>query len=185
MSTTARPVVDRISALRAKVAPLAVAINLASSIATWLAFWLLMPLFRGPGDPVGLAERLAGGIRLAVIPVAMVLATMIGVMAARVVSRSFNPIDDPESRLYRISQRVLANTAEQTMVFVPCLVALSTVLPAAWLGVMVLLVGLFVCGRLLFWTGYLIHPYARAPGMAMTFNVNIGVVIYLLYDILH
>lgn len=41
--------------------------------------------------------------------------------------------------------------------------------------------GLFCVSRLLFWVGYLIHPYLRAPGMIMTLNVNVAIVGYALY----
>ena len=48
-------------------------------------------------------------------------------------------------------------------------------LPVA-LGGLGLAVMVFVAGRVLFWIGYLIHPFARAPGMAVTLTVNILVV---------
>ena len=44
--------------------------------------------------------------------------------------------------------------------------------------------GLFCVSRLLFWVGYLIHPYLRAPGMIMTLNVNAAIVGYALYQVL-
>lgn len=155
----------------------AAAVNLTAVLVTLLALWLLSSLVAPPeGPPEGMSNpgaRMAFWARLSLWPALVLFAAVGGVMAARARSVALNPIDDPESRVHRISQRVLSNTVEQTLIFLPALAALVAQIPLTSLGVPVAATVLFVLGRLLFWAGYLVHPYARAPGMAMTFTVNL------------
>ncbi|MCG5239001.1 MAPEG family protein [Azospirillum doebereinerae] len=153
----------------------AAVVNLGAAAVTLLLFAFLVSV---AAAPVGIADpgaRMAFWGRLALWPALVLFAMAVGVMAARVPTQAFNPIDDPESRVQRVSQRVLANSVEQTLIFVPALAALVASLPLPDLGVPVVATGLFVLGRLLFWGGYLIHPFLRAPGMAMTLSVNLVV----------
>ncbi|PWC43564.1 MAPEG family protein [Azospirillum sp. TSO22-1] len=151
----------------------AAGVNLASAAVTVALFVLLAPLIAAPEGVVALQARLALAARLSLWPALVLFAMVVGVMAVRGRTQAFNPIEDTESRAYRVAQRALSNTVEQTLVFLPALTALSTLLPVASLGVPSLATALFVAGRLLFWAGYAVHPYARAPGMAMTFTVNL------------
>lgn len=153
----------------------AAGVNLASAAATLALIVLLLPLFPAPEGVVALQARLALAARLSLWPVLVLFAMVVGVMAVRGKTQAFNPIEDTESRAYRVAQRALSNTVEQTLIFLPALTALSTLLPVASLGALSLATALFVVGRLLFWAGYVVHPYARAPGMAMTFTVNLVV----------
>ncbi len=148
-------------------------LNLAAAAATMIAFLLLASVV---APPVGIADpgaRMAFWARLVLWPALLLFAMIFGVVAARGQAQAFNPIDDPESRFQRVGQRVLANSVEQTLVFVPALAALVASLPLPDLGAAVVATGLFVLGRLLFWAGYLVHPFWRAPGMAMTLAVNL------------
>lgn len=153
----------------------AATVNLTSVAVTLLALWLLAPWFGPPAGAADTGARMAFWARLALWPALVLFGTVLGAVVARGLSAAFNPIDDPESRFYRVSQRVLANSVEQTLVFLPALAALVAQAPIHSLGVAVPATALFVLGRLLFWAGYLVHPYARAPGMAMTFTVNLVV----------
>lgn len=151
----------------------AAGVNLASAAVTAALFVLLVPLMPAPEGVVALQARLALAARLSLGPALVLFAMVVGVMVVRGRTQAFNPIEDTESRAYRVAQRALSNTVEQTLIFLPALMALSTLLPVASLGVPALATALFVAGRLLFWAGYFVHPYARAPGMAMTFAVNV------------
>jgi len=148
-------------------------VNGAAFIATLIAIAVLLPAMPVPDAAEGAAGRLALWARLAVAPAALLLAAALSVSAARALGEAYDPIADPEPRLYRVLQRVLTNTVEQTAIFLPALAALAVVVAEAGLGAPVLLTGLFVAGRLAFAVGYLIHPYARAPGMTMTVTVNL------------
>lgn len=148
-------------------------LNGGAAVVTVLVFALLVSVV---APPVGIADpgaRMALWGRLVLWPALVLFAMFCGVMAARGRTQAFNPIEDPESRFQRVGQRVLSNSVEQTAIFVPALAALVAMLPLPDLGVPVVATGLFVLGRLLFWGGYLVHPFARAPGMAMTLAVNL------------
>ncbi len=151
----------------------AAGVNAAAVVVTALLIVLLLPLFPAPDGVSALQARLALAARLSVWPALVLFAMVVGVMAVRGRFQTFNPIDDTENRAYRLAQRVLSNSVEQTVIFLPALLALSVLLPVNRLGMLSLVSVLFVTGRLLFWAGYAIHPYARAPGMAMTFTVNL------------
>lgn len=151
----------------------AAGVNLAATALTVALFVLLAPLVPPPEGDASLAARLALAARLSVWPALVLCAMVGGVMAVRGRAQAFNPIDDAEGRAYRVAQRALTNTVEQMVIFLPGLAALATLLPADGLGALRLATALFVTGRLLFWAGYAVHPYARAPGMAMTLTVNL------------
>ena len=152
---------------------LAASINIAAAAATLVAFLLLAPLFEAPAGIADPGARMTYWARLALWPAVFLFAAVVGTLAARGRSMAFNPIDDPETRLYRVNQRVLTNSVEQTLVFLPALAAFMVLAPLPDLGAARLATILFVLGRLLFWAGYLVHPYVRAPGMAMTLCVNV------------
>ncbi len=155
-------------------------VNGAAAILTVILFILLAPGFGPPPVADAPADRLAFALPLLGGPAALLLAMVLGTAVARALSDAYNPLTDAESPLYRASQRVLANTVEQSMVFLPVFLALAVALPADRLGWLELAVLLFLGARLLFWAGYLAHPYARAPGMTGTLTVNAGMLAALL-----
>lgn len=159
---------------------LAALINSTVIALTLLIFWLLFPQV---APPLGIADpgaRMAFWGRLVLWPALLLALMVLGVMVARGRSVALNPIDDPESRLYRISQRVLSNSVEQTLIFLPALAAFVALAPLPDLGAARLAVWLFAVGRGLFWIGYLVHPYVRAPGMAVTLTVNLTLLVWAL-----
>lgn len=151
----------------------ALMLNGASAVVTVLLFVLLLSLVAPPMGVNAPGARMALWARLVVWPALVLFGMVVGVMAMRGRTQAFNPIEDPESRGQRVCQRVLANSVEQTAIFVPALAALVATLPQPSLAAAVAATALFVLGRLLFWVGYLVHPFARAPGMAMTLTVNL------------
>ncbi len=163
---------------RSRLLLAAVVVNGTVSVIAWLMFWLAMPAFDGP---VG-TDRLVHAAGLAGWIGAVVLGMVFAVAAGRGRDLAFNPIDDPESRSFRVLQRALANTVEQSIAFLPLFFAFAMTLPDQRLGLTTLVVWAFVVGRALFFLGYLIHPYVRAPGMAITLNVNAGLVVYLVFQ---
>ncbi|MCW2235833.1 MAPEG family protein [Azospirillum canadense] len=157
---------------RTRLLTLAATVNLTAVALTLAAFWLLFAIVAPPEGIANPGARMAFWARLALWPALVLFLAVGGVMLARARSVALNPIDDPESRFHRVSQRVLSNTVEQTMVFLPALAALVAQAPLPDLGAATVATILFVVGRLLFWAGYLTHPYARAPGMSVTLTVN-------------
>lgn len=147
-------------------------INGAAAVVTGAAFVVLAG-WVAPPDPT--LDRFAVWAGLALWPALLLFAMVGGVVLARGLGRAFNPLTDPESAFQRVNQRVLSNSVEQALVFMPALAALVALSPPGELGLARLAVGLFCLGRLLFWGGYLLHPLWRAPGMAMTLATNVTV----------
>ncbi len=155
----------------------ALTVNGAAVLLTLVVLAVLRGVF--PAPPVsGPDGRLAYGAGLLVWPALVLLLMVFGVMAARGRALALNPIDDPESRGLRIAQRVLSNSVEQTAILVPALLALVVTIPLPHLSMAAVLTLVFVVGRLLFWIGYQVHPYARAPGMAATLTATIVTVVW-------
>lgn len=171
-SPDARPDERKRRGGRAKIRA-ALIINGLSVAVTLGIMALLRGVFAAPAGVSGIDGRLAYGAPLLAWPALILLLMVFGVMAARGRSVALNPIDDPESRGLRVSQRVLSNSVEQAAVFVPAFLALTVTIPLPSLPMLPVLVLLFMVGRVLFWAGYLIHPFARAPGMAATLTTSI------------
>lgn len=127
--------------------------------------------------PLGPDEALPVAARLLVLPAALLFLMAAGVMAGRLISGAFDPLTDREGRFLRVSQRILTNTIEQTAIFVPAFLATAALADGA-LRTLPLIALLFVLARILFWGGYLIGPFWRAPGMAMTLTVNGGLLVH-------
>jgi uncharacterized membrane protein YecN with MAPEG domain len=82
-----------------------------------------------------------------------------------------------------IDGRVADNTLQQTFVFVVATLALSTVVPLDRLQVVYACAIVFILARIVFWLGYRMHPLFRAPGMAATAYMNLGMILYTLYGV--
>lgn len=165
------------TASRVKI--LAAIVNVVSLAATVGIFFALLPLIPPPDAIAGTADRLAFAARLIAWPAMLVLAMVAATSGSRALGNLYDPIADGETRLYRLSQNVLTNSVEQIAVFAPLMLAAATVIPAEDLGALTAATILYVLGRVVFWAGYLVHPYARAPGMAMTAAVSAGLAVYL------
>jgi len=85
----------------------------------------------------------------------------------------------PESRSLEINLRYNSNTLEQTVLALVAWPLLALWLPADRLGLIPLLAVLFAAGRAAFWVGYLIAPWARAFGFALTFYPTVAVYVWL------
>ena len=150
--------------------------NLAGVAAAAMAVWLLSGVFLPAPDSLTLA------LQLLAVPGALVLAMSVAVMAARGVTGAYNPLDDPEPRLYRKTQRILANTVEQTAAFAPLLVALGATLPPPDSGILIALTIVFLVSRTIYAIGYLIHPMGRGFGMSATATVSAGIAGFLAWQ---
>ena len=149
--------------------------NVAGVAAAFAGFLLLTGVFGPVEDP------LVQALRLSAVPGGLVLLMSIGVMAVRGLTGAYNPLDDPEPRLYRKSQRILANTVEQTAAFVPLLLALGATLPASESAALPALTLVFAVSRVVYAIGYLIHPMGRGFGMSATAAVSAGIAAFLIW----
>jgi uncharacterized MAPEG superfamily protein len=150
------------------------------TVMTWGGFALAWPVVPVPALSDQPADRLVYACGLLAVPAALVAVMVMAVALSRLVTGALDPLTDPEHRIQRINQRVLSNTVEQTAIFVPALLALTSRIDMEFTAALPLLTGLFILSRLIFWAGYLIDPLYRATGMIMTLNVNVGILLIAL-----
>lgn len=140
-----------------------------------LVLWGLLAWLDGwPGPIPDAGERIALVLKLSVLPAGFLLVVVQVVALTRLITGAIDPLTDAPSTWRRVDMRVLANTVEQTLIFIPLLLAFAMVIKAdesAWLTALPIA---FVLARIVFWVGYRISPMGRAPGMAAGFFINLG-----------
>jgi len=152
--------------------PMLLAINVGN--VTWLgaaalafAFWPDVAVRSGP------AERLAFAAELAIGPALVGALVIMSCMRLFDTDRAEDPFAGAESRGWKVNQRVLQNTVEQAMIFLPALFGLAVRIDDSHLKVLPIIVTLWCTGRLLFWIGYRHSIIWRAPGFDWTFNTTL------------
>jgi uncharacterized MAPEG superfamily protein len=145
-------------------------------VLTWLDGW--------PGPVPDPGERIALVLKLSALPAGFLLVVVQAVALTRLVTGAIDPLTDVPSNWRRVDMRVLANTVEQTLIFLPLLLATAMVIEAdesAWLTALPVA---FVLARIVFWVGYRISPMGRAPGMAAGFFINLGMLGFVIARVL-
>ena len=151
-------------------------------VGTALAWGLLFVFWPAASAGVsGAADRLVLVAGLLVWPALLLLVMVFAVALTRFATSAFDPLKDPETSFQRRAQRALTNSVEQTAIFVPALLAAAVVADPADIGFAGVMMALFCAARGLFWVGYVINAFYRAPGMIMTLNINVAVVAYAVY----
>lgn len=102
----------------------------------------------------------------------------------RFLTDAIDPLRHAENRVIEINERYLDNTLQQYLVFLVGTVALSTFLDEQSMKLIVALTVVFILARIVFWVGYRIDPLYRAPGMAATIYMNLGIILSVLYFII-
>ena len=145
--------------------------------------WGLLFAFWPAASPglAGAGDRLALAAGLLVWPALLLLVMVFAVALTRLASAAFDPLNDPESWFQRRAQRALTNTVEQTAIFAPALLAAAVLADPVDIRFAGIMTALFCAGRILFWAGYVVNAFYRAPGMIMTLNINVAVVAYAVY----
>lgn len=135
-----------------------------------LLFW-----FDGwPGPLPDPGERVALALKFSVLPAGFLLLVIFAVSLSRLLTGAADALNDDPPRWRAVDMRVLANTVEQTLVFLPLYLAMAMVLKAGEGALLAALPIVFVSARVMFWVGYRIGTYGRAPGMAAGMALNIG-----------
>ena len=161
-----------------------VAIGAASGVAVMaLSVWLLTKALPTPKMAGSMAERLAYALWANVVAIVPFFAMLAHVGNSRFLSEAIDPTRHAESRTMEIDGRVADNTLQQNFVFAVATLALATVVPRSSLQVVWACAIVFVVARLVFWFGYRRHPLYRAPGMAATMYLNVGMIVYVLYAV--
>ncbi|HSC87054.1 MAG TPA: MAPEG family protein [Polyangiaceae bacterium] len=158
-----------------------VAIGAASGVVLMSAsVWMLtqalpVPGISGPGDRLAYALQ---ATLFAMLPLFIMIAA---VGNSRFLSEAIDPTRHAESRSMEIDGRVVDNTLQQSFVFAIASLALSTVVPVRHLQTVWACAIVFVVARACFWWGYRVNPLYRAPGMAATAYMNLGMMAYVLF----
>jgi hypothetical protein len=127
----------------------------------WFSFPRLAPIEQ-PMDRLLLALQLAAAPAFVISMILQALMRLNDTLAAE------NPFLEAESQRFKINQRVMTNTIEQAMIFVPTFVALSIRMRPDQVFLLPMLMGFWCVARLMFWVGYHRANHVRAPGMDWT-----------------
>ena len=142
-----------------------IVVGTLSWIAAFAIGWRLWP--DGPelataGDRLVYAVQLLAGVSVIVLLMVSACFRVFDTPAAE------DPFANEESPGWKVHQRVLQNTVEQALIFVPALLALAIRIEPRHTRALAVLTALWVAGRLLFWIGYRIKPVLRGPGFEWT-----------------
>lgn len=159
-----------------------VAVGAASGVAVMaLSVWLLTMALPPPKIASAMAGRLAYALQANVVALLPFFIMLASVGNSRFLSDAIDPTRRAESPAMQIDGRVADNTLQQNFLFAVTSLALSTVVPLHRLQVVWACTIVFVVARVAFWLGYRLHPLYRAPGMAATAYLNLGMILYVLY----
>ncbi len=159
-----------------------VAIGAASGVLGMAA--LVATLFNflpSPAGVIGVEERITYVLTLNVFAVVPFFLMLISVGNSRFFSEAIDPLAHKESVSMEVDGRVADNTLQQNFVFFVGTIALSTFLSADTVKILLVLTIVFVLARAVFWIGYRINPLYRAPGMAATSYMNLGILLTVIY----
>jgi hypothetical protein len=106
---------------------------------------------------------------------------LVTVANSRFLSDAIDPTRRAESRSLEINGRVADNTLQQNFIFTVTSLTLSTLVPLPRLNVVWACATVFAGARFAFWIGYRLDPLYRAPGMAATAYLNLGMIVYVVY----
>lgn len=148
-------------------------------VVVWFA-WVgpLHPVVTLPFDSA--AERIAFAAKWLLVPGSTLLVG-IGMVANRrfFSTDAMDGTRTPASTALEINLRYNQNTLEQIALVIIGWPLLALLLPLAQLGLIPVLAVLFGFGRFAFWVGYLIAPWARAFGFALTFYPTVAAYVWL------
>ena len=156
-------------------------VGMAGAVIVLAVLWSHMsrlPLPLPDGDDV--PARLAFVVHWLLFPGLCLLAGIAMVANRRFfLSSAIDGTRTPESPSLEINLRYNQNTLEQTVLAAIAWAGLSLALPHERLSLIPALACMFVVGRVLFWIGYLIAPWARAVGFALTFYPTVAALVWL------
>jgi uncharacterized membrane protein YecN with MAPEG domain len=125
--------------------------------------------------------RLVLAIRWLLVAMLPYVAVCTVILSARFFEGAHNPLVGGESERLKIHCRVMQNTLEQLVWFAICVVALATYLTPAQAHLVPIVCSFFAVARFVYWWGYLRSgTLGRAPGVQLTFSLNITLLILAL-----
>jgi hypothetical protein len=161
-----------------------VGVGAASGIVVMaLSVWALTQALPAPTIADMPADRLVYALQANVVAVFAFFIMLAAIGNSRFLSEAIDPTRRAENPAQVIDGRVADNTLQQNFVFVVASLALSTVVPLQHLQVVWACTIVFIVARSAFWLGYRLNPLYRAPGMAATAYMNLGMLLYVIYRI--
>ena len=160
---------------------LPVFVGMALAVAALLALGTVPEIAHSFAPPRGddEAARLAYVARWLFVPGLCLLAGIGATANRRFFSDAIDGTRTPPSRSLEINLRYNQNTLEQAVLAAIAWAGLALSVAHDRLGLIGVLAVLFAIGRALFWSGYLIAPWARAFGFALTFYPTVVAFGYL------
>ncbi len=146
-----------------------------------LSVWVLTKGLPTPMIADTLGDRLAYALPANIVAVLPLFIMFVTIGNSRFLSEAIDPTRHAENRSMQIDGRVADNTLQQNFVFAIASLALSTIVPMHHLQVVWACAIVFVAARAIFWLGYRLNPLYRAPGMAATSYMNLGMILYVLF----
>jgi hypothetical protein len=135
-------------------------------------------------SPVLPADRVSYALQLGAAPAILLLLMVCACFRIFDTPSAENPFLGGESQRFRINQRVLSNTIEQSLVFVPLVLALAPRLPVGQLKLLPIAVTAWCLGRVMFWIGYHVAPHWRAPGFDWTLDTSFLLAGWFVYTLI-
>jgi hypothetical protein len=156
----------------------------AKTIKLVTAATLLYPLlyaaafFSWPAIALGGGETrfIVHATRLAVYPAALLLLMVCACFRLFDTPGAEDAFAGHESARFKIDVRVLQNSVEQTLIFLPSFFALATVVDDAHARLLPMHVALFCLGRVGFWIGYRVAPPLRGFGFETTLYTTLATI---------
>jgi MAPEG family len=160
----------------------AVAIGAASGIVGMIALvWVFATFLPEPSVPDGYGDRIAHALRWSVIAVLPLFFMIAAVGNARFLGEAIDPTQQKEDQKLVVNGRVADNTAQQFLLYLIAITALSVSLPIEMISyVRAIAITFFIC-RIVFWIGYRIHPLYRAPGFSSTAYMSLFMYIAVIW----
>lgn len=142
-----------------------IAIGWTTFVVAMVAAWMVVPRsapLEAPVDRLLLAIQLCTGVGF------VLFCILQGLWRVSDTPEAEDPFAGKESRAFLINQRVMTNTIEQALMFVPVYLGFAVRMKpdqSYWLP---LLMGFWCVARVMFWIGYRRGLHLRAPGMDWT-----------------
>lgn len=162
-----------------------VAIGAFSGVVTMVAsVFLLYTFLPNPANQISLFDQIIWTIKFEIFALLPLLIGIITIGNERFLSDAIDPLLHKESRTMEVNARFVDNTLQQTVLFIPSLLAISTLITSDQMKIIPALVIVFIVARAVFWFGYHRNPLYRAPGMAATGYMIVGMLLYSAYQII-
>ena len=154
---------------------------LSGALSMALLVWFFFSILPSPALKDDVLSRIIFTLQMNVIGALPLFVGIAIVGNGRFLSNAIDPLRHAENKKLEINGRFVDNTLQQNFIFLVGTLALSTFLMGETIKLISALTIVYVIARIVFWIGYRIDPLYRAPGMAATSYMNLGILLYTLH----